>query len=179
VKIFLLQSHIFADGRAADETPAQGACAPLTPRILWIADQADVVVSERLSIDEGTSAVDGLDLLRSEEFDAVLVSWPLADWPSAASLLDEIEHEQPEAPVVFYAPGMPATESIYLCRMGAFHVLQSGSVTSMVYFAADSRWALEHAAGCAEENESWPAALVGESREMEQIVERIRLVSSQ
>jgi DNA-binding NtrC family response regulator len=112
------------------------------PRILWIADQAgDVVVSERLSIAEGTSAIDGIELLRSEEFDAVLVNWPLTDWPSATSLLEEIQHEQPETPVVFYAPGMSATESIHLCRMGAFHVLQSGPVTSTLYLAANSRWA--------------------------------------
>jgi len=151
----------------------------VTPRILWIADQAgDVVVSERLSVAAVTNALDGLDLLRSEDFDAVLVNWPLTDWPSAANLLEELQQAQPETPVVFHAPGISASESIRLCRMGAFHVLQTGHATSCLYLAANSKWAQEQAAGCLEEREGWTASLVGESRQMNQIAERIRLVAS-
>jgi DNA-binding NtrC family response regulator len=151
----------------------------VTPRILWIADQAgDVVVSERLSVAAVTNALDGLELLRSEDFDAVLVNWPMADWPSAANLLEELQQEQPETPVVFYAPEISSTESIRLCRMGAFHVLQTELATSCLYLAANSKWAHEQAAGCAEEQESWTATLVGESRQMDQIAERIRLVAA-
>ena len=158
---------------------SKGAGATLTPRILWIADQAgDVVVSERLSVAAVTNGIDGLELLSSEDFDAVLVSWPLADWPSSANLLEELQHEQPETPVVFYAPGISASESIGLSRMGAFHVLQSSDATSALYFAANSKWAREQTSSCTEDRESWTASLVGESRQMEQIIERIRLVAA-
>src|SRR5580704_14656175 len=99
----------------------------VTPSILWIADQAgDVVVVERLCVTVVTSAAEGLEVLRSENFDAVLVNWPLADWPSAGNVLEELQQEQAETPVVFYAPGISSTESIGLSRMGAFHVLQTG-----------------------------------------------------
>ena len=151
----------------------------MTPRILWIADQAgDVVVSERLSVAEANSAIEGLELLRGEDFDAVLVSWPLPDWPSAANLLEQIQQEQPGTPIVFYAPEISSTETIRLCRMGAFHVVHSGPATSTLYLAANSKWAHEQMGGDAEEKESWPAALVGNSRQMDQVVERIRLVAS-
>ena len=151
----------------------------MTPRILWIADQAgDVVVSERLSVAAVTNGLDSLDLLRSEDFDAVLVNWPLPDWPSAANLLEELQHVQPETPVVFYAPGISSSECIRLCRVGAFHVIQSGDVTSSLYLAANSKWAQAQAPGCAGDAECWMGSLVGESRQMDQIAERIRLVAS-
>jgi hypothetical protein len=130
----------------------------------------------RLSIADGTSAIDGLDLLRSEEFGAVRVNWPLADWPSVANLLEEIRREQPRGSGCFLRSGnvrhrkYPSNGRLSGAAIwfGHQHAVPRGN----------SRWAQEHTAGCAEENESWPVALVGESREMEQIVERIRLVPS-
>ena len=151
----------------------------MTPSILWIADQAgSVMVNERLSVTAVTSAAEGLEVLRSENFDAVLVNWPLVDWPSAGNVLEELQQEQAETPVVFYAPGISSTESIGLSRMGAFHVLQTGDVTSALYLAANSKWALEQAVACADDGEPWAALMIGESRQMGQIAERIRLVAS-
>jgi DNA-binding NtrC family response regulator len=130
-----------------------------------------------LSVAAVTTSADGLELLRHEDFDAIMVSWPLGDWPTAASLLEELQQEQPETPIVFHAPMMSATESIQLGRLGAFHVLHSGDAISSLYLAASSKWAQEPAVEFADGREPWTVSLVGESRQMGQIAERIRLVA--
>jgi len=149
-----------------------------TPRVLWIADQAgDVVSSERLSITVVTALVEGFEQLRAENFDAVLVSWPLANCVCAASLLEELQQTRAETPVIFHAPEVSSTESVRLMRLGAFHVFQYGDATSLLYLAANSKWAQERAAHSGKESEPWRGPLIGQSRQMEQIADRIRLVA--
>ena len=156
----------------------QGDQATVTPRVLWIADQGgDIATSERLSITEARTPGNGLEHLRAQEFDVVLVSWPLADWPSAESLLEALQQAQPGTPVVIHAPAISSTETVRLLRLGAFHVLHSEDATSLLYLAANSKWAQAGPAEPAPENEPWRRALIGSSHQMEQIVERIRLVA--
>jgi DNA-binding NtrC family response regulator len=150
----------------------------LTPRILWIADQAaDIVSSERLSITVAKTAIEGFEHLRDEDFDAILVNWPLANWASAANLLEELQQAHAETPVIFHAPEISSTESVRLMRLGAFHVFQYGDATSLMYLAANSKWAQEVASRCVNESEPWRYLLIGQSRQMDQIVDRIRLVA--
>ena len=156
----------------------RGGQATVTPRVLWIADQAgDIAASERLSITEARTPGNGFGQLRAQEFDVVLVSWPLADWPSAESLLEALQQAQPGTPVVIHAPAISSTETVRLLRLGAFHVLHSEDATSLLYLAANSKWAQARPAGPAQENEPWRRSLIGSSHQMEQIVERIRLVA--
>ena len=150
----------------------------MTPKVLWIADRPDEIAAlERLTITEARTPDNGFDHLHTEEFDVVLVSWPVPDWPSAESLLEELQRAQPGTPVVMHAPAISSTETVRLLHLGAFHVLTSGDATSLLYFAANSKWAQdshEHPTG---PNESWRRSLIGESHQMEEIVERIRLVA--
>src|ERR1700730_17312139 len=96
-----------------------------TPRVLWIADQADDIVdSVRLSLALVNNASDALSLLRIQEFDAVWVSLPVLDRTSVASLLEELQQAQPGTPVVIHAPDAKPTEIVGLLGLGAFHVLE-------------------------------------------------------
>src|SRR6202022_509212 len=96
-----------------------------TPRVLWIADQADEIVDGvRLSLTLAISAFDGLSLLRNQDFDVVLVSLPVADRTSAVGLLEELQQAQPGTPVVIHAPDAKPTEIVGLLGLGAFHVLE-------------------------------------------------------
>jgi len=151
----------------------------LTPRVLWIAGQADDIVDNlRLSLAVANSAFDGLNLLRNYDFDAVLVSLPVPERVTAASLLEELQQAQPGTPIVFHAPNSRATEIAGLLRLGAFHVLEHGDATSLLYMAANTK----RAAGCAAEPagrecEPWRRMLIGESRPMQQVAQCIRLVA--
>ena len=152
----------------------------LTPKLLWIADQPGEIVNRILFATACVvnSAVDGLELLGTEDFDVVLVSLPLPDCSNAEGLLEELQRVQPSTPVVLHAPDASATETLRLLRLGAFHVLQQGDATSLLYLAANAKLSRETDAVCSlSEPESWRRFLIGESRAMQQIVAQIRLVA--
>ncbi len=149
------------------------------PRVLWISDQAyEIVDSVRLSVALASTALDGLSLLRTEDFDVVLVSLPVPDQPSAADLLEALQQAQPGTPVVIHAPHCRPTEIVGLVRLGAFHVLEHGDATSLLYMAANTKRAAEYAAEPVDrETEPWRRLLIGDSRPQQQIAQCIRLVA--
>jgi DNA-binding NtrC family response regulator len=150
----------------------------VTPRILWIADQvADIADSGRLSLTVVQSPIDGLRFLQSEDVDVVLVSLPLADWPCAASLVEELQQIQPATPIVIHAPAASHTEASGWLRVGVFHVVHQGDATSLLCLAANSKWAQASVSDSSQIQEPWRRILIGHSRPMEQIVERVRLVA--
>jgi len=149
----------------------------LTPKILWIADQAtDLIDQARFTLTAVASAVRGLEYLHNEDYDVVLVSFPLADWNSPADLLEEIQQIQPGTPVVIHTLEATNTEAARLSHLGAFHVVQHGDANSVLYLAANYKWARESSADCAAP-EAWRRFLIGVSRSMQQVVDRIRLVA--
>ena len=163
------------------------ASAGLTPKILCIAEQAGKMVGGiLLSSTVGASTpAEGLELLRAQEFDVVLVRLPLADSDTApdtaispASLLEELQRAQPGTPVVFHAPSASSSEVVRLLRLGAFHVYTQGDATSLLFLAAHSKWAEEAAGGPVEtESAPWQRYLIGDSHPMQQIAREIRLVA--
>jgi DNA-binding NtrC family response regulator len=150
-----------------------------TPRVLWIADHCDLIVDNaRLSLASVTSAQDGLILLRSQDFDVVLVSLPVSDCSSVSGLLEELQQAQSGAPVVIHAPNARPTEIVSLLRLGAFHVFEHGDATSLLYMAANSKRAMEYASVPTDRGmEPWRRMLIGESRPMQQVAQCIRLVA--
>jgi DNA-binding NtrC family response regulator len=151
----------------------------LTPKILWIAVEApEILDAERFSLTRIGSALDGLRCLRNQDFDVVMASFPLPEWSSAASLLEELQQAQPATPVVIHSPQATATEVVRLMRLGAFHVLQQGDASSLLYMAANSKWAQQSASVWSEPEEApWRRSLIGESRPMRQVCETIQLVA--
>jgi transcriptional regulator with GAF, ATPase, and Fis domain len=65
---------------------------------------------------------------------------------------------------------------VRLLRLGAFHVYADGDATSLLYFAANSKWAQE-ASVVPVESDAGRRLLIGESRPMRQIAQQIRLVA--
>ena len=151
----------------------------LTPRVLWISDRADEIVdSVRLSLALAGSALDGLSLLRTQDFDVVLESLPVPDRASAAGLLEELQQAQPGTPVVMHAPHSRSTEIVGLLRLGAFHVFEHGDATSLLHMAANTKLAAEYACEPVDrEAEPWRHLLIGESRAVQQVAQCIRLVA--
>jgi len=150
----------------------------VTPKILWIAaEAADVLDPERFTLTRIPSALDGLRCLRNEDFDVVMASFPLPDWSSAASLLEELQQAQPATPVVIYSPCATATEVVRLVRLGAFHVLQQGDANSLLNLAANLKWAEAPSAASEPEQEPWRKSLIGESRPMRHVSQTIQLVA--
>ena len=154
------------------------AIAILTPKLLWIADQPGEIVNRILftSMVVVESAIDGIDLLRNEDFDVVLVSLPCGGVAGAEGLLEELQRTQPATPVLLHAPDATATETVRLLQLGAFHVLSHGDANSVLYLAANAKWSRQAERGCLEP-EPWRRLLIGQSRAIEQIAEQIRLVA--
>ncbi len=165
--------------------PSSPTSPSLTPRVLWIAEVAGepeegksvggILLSSTVTV---ATLGEGLQLLRFQDFDVVLVSLPLTDCASAPTLLEELQAAQPGTPVVLHAPRASATEVVRLLRLGAFHVYAHGDATSLLFLAANSKWALE-AAGATVDSESspWSSFLIGDSRPMQQVAQQIRLVA--
>ena len=150
--------------------------AILTPQVLWISDQpADIVDNVRVALTVVHTALEGLICLRNQDYDVVLAGLPLADWTSPAGLLEELQQTQPGTPIILQAPQATPTEVVRLLRLGAFHVLEHGDATSLIYLAANSKWVQEGSK--VNSHEPWRQFLIGESRAMQQTIERIRLVA--
>jgi DNA-binding NtrC family response regulator len=131
-----------------------------------------------LSIESVNSALDGLSRLENQDFDVILVSLPICDRTSAGALLAEFQQVQPSTPVVIHAPHARPTEIVGLVRQGAFHVLSHGDATSLLYMAANTKWAAEYSAEAVDhEAEPWRRLLIGASRPMQQIAKCVRLVA--
>lgn len=139
-----------------------------------------------------SSPAEALDLLRVQDFDVVLVRHPLGGHTEdpveddgfrdavahSGLLLEELQRAQPGTPVVLHAPEASSTEVVRLLRLGAFHVYTQGDPTSLLYLAANSKWAEQVARLPLEtECESWRQFLIGDSRPMQQIAQQIRLVA--
>ena len=150
----------------------------LTPKILCITEQPEEFSFGILSASTTTvrRAEDGLELLSNQDFDVVLVSLPLPNCACPISLLEELQQAQPGTPIVLRAPQASATEVVRLLRLGAFHVYADGDATSLLYFAANSKWAQE-ASVVPVESDAGRRLLIGESRPMRQIAQQIRLVA--
>jgi len=150
----------------------------LTPTVLCVAEQPEEFASGILSA--STTAVnraqDGLELLRQQDFDVVLVSLPLADCACPIRLLEELQQAQPGTPIVLRAPHASSTEVVRLLRLGAFHVYAHGDATSLLCCAANSKW-LQEASLAPVESDAERSFLIGESRPMQQIAQQIRLVA--
>lgn len=146
---------------------------------MWITDgQEEIVDRVRLSPVVVLSAAEGLRRLESEDFDVVLASLSFTDESLAASLLEQFQGAQPGTPVVIHAPGASATKVVRLLRLGAFHVFEHGDATSLIYLAANAKWSQESETNEQHRGqEAWRRYLIGESRPMQQIVEKIRLVA--
>jgi DNA-binding NtrC family response regulator len=174
------KNQLFLKGESGVPIEERQMFTPIiTPKVLWITDQPDEIVDgTRLSLAVANSGTEGLSLLRDHDFDAVLVRWPVCDRSSAAGLLEELQQAQPGTPVAFQAPATRPTERVGLLRLGAFHVFEYGDATSLLYLAANTKWAAEHAAEREDsESEPWRGMLIGESRPMQQVAQCIRLVA--
>jgi DNA-binding NtrC family response regulator len=150
----------------------------LTPKVLCMAEKSEEFLGGVLaaSTTPVTRVCDGLEFLRKQDFDVVFVSLPLSDSNCAMTLLEELQRAQPGTPIVLRVPGASATEVVRLLRLGAFHVFAHGDATSLLYFAANSKWAQE-ATAIPAENPGGPLLLIGDSRPMQQVAQQIRLVA--
>jgi DNA-binding NtrC family response regulator len=156
--------------------------APITPlsptlKVLCIAEQPEKFSFGILSA--STTAAnrmeDGLELLRGQDFDVVLVALPLPDCVCTIALLEELQQAQPGTPIILRDPQASATQVVRLLRLGAFHVYTHGDASSLLYFAANSKWAREASAAPIESG-GGRRLLIGDSRPMRQVAEQIRLV---
>lgn len=159
----------------------------MTPRVLCLAPKPDELIGGILlaSTVSVTNADEALELARCRDFDVVLLSLALGDGEDApedaispTSLLEELQRAQPGTPLIVHAPGARPTEMVRLVHLGAFHVYAQGDVTSLVFMAANAKWAQEAGSDrTVPESDDWRRFLIGDSRPMQQVAQQIRLVA--
>lgn len=148
----------------------------MTPRVLWITERvARIFDPERFLVTVISDVIDGLRSFRDSDFDVVLASFPLSDWSSPSSLLEEFQRIHAATPVVIQAPEATPTEVVHLMRSGAFHVLHAEDATSVLDLAARSR--LRSQPNDIEGREAWARSFIGEGLPMQRILQTIRLVA--
>jgi len=150
----------------------------MIPKVLCVAEKPDEVIGGILLASTATvdTAGEALELLLCQDFDVVLLSLPVFD-VDTESWLEQFQRAQPGTPLIVHAPNARATEVVRMLHLGAFHVYASGDVTSLVFMAANAKWANEAACESAAEPEAWRSFFIGDSRPMEQIAQQIRLVA--
>ena len=119
---------------------------------------------------------DGLELLLEQDFDVILAILPLPDGDDPFLLLEQLQQMRTGTPIILQAPRRPRQKTARLLRLGAFHVLTHGDPTSLLYFAANSKWA-QQARAAAPKPEASGLMLIGESLPMQQVAQQIRLVA--
>ena len=151
----------------------------LTPRVLWIAAPAGEILDRaRFLLTEAADLASGLRSMEGQEFDVVVVTFPLADSTPAAGLVEEVQQLQPATPVILYAPEATPTQVVSWSRLGAFYVLRHAEADSLLYLAANYKWASEaKPSRPAASDAPWRRSLVGQSQALEQVVQKIHLVA--
>jgi hypothetical protein len=77
----------------------------LTPRVLWIANHAANIIDRfRISLTQADGLLDGLRAVRDEDYNVVLVSFPLALPTTVASLLEELQQAAKESRIATSNP---------------------------------------------------------------------------
>lgn len=158
----------------------------MIPRVLCVAERPEeliggILLASTVAVD---SASEALELARCQDFDVVLIDLRVCSCDrtpeeiiSPELLLEELQRAQPGTPVIIRALDARPSEMARLLHLGAFHVYEHGEVTSLVFMAANSKWAQEANSAPAPEPEAWRRFLIGDSRPMQQIAQQIRLVA--
>ena len=146
---------------------------------MWITgSQEEILDRIRFSLTIVGSAAEGLQRLENEDFDVVLASLPERDGSAEMILLEQLQQTRPCIPILLYTPGARATEVVRLLQLGAFHVFEHGDASSLLNLAANAKWAQESRTQLpASDQEPWRDFIIGQSRPIEQVIEKIRLVA--
>lgn len=120
---------------------------------------------------------DGLDALRQQDYDAVVLDFPIPGWTPAGAL-EEVKRVAPGTPVLIRDPQTRLGEAVRLAHLGAYQLLEAGGeidaqIEDAIHFRTVQGLGrlAEHLA-----SEDWERLLVGQSREMRQVHHVIRMV---
>jgi DNA-binding NtrC family response regulator len=122
---------------------------------------------------------EGLERLKTSEFDAVVVSLPL-EVGCVEDLLEQIQRIRADLPVIIHDPCGTPEDAARLCNLGAFH-FTTGEDPAEFQQALEWAVAYRHSheltrLASAVSGEPWRKLLVGESRAMQQVLQTIRMV---
>lgn len=133
-------------------------------------------------LERAASGQEALHLLEACRFDAVLASFPLAEW-TPEELLEGIQRINGELPVIFRDRAGSLAAAVRLTRLGAWHYAgpQESPRELAERLLEAARFFLDResaAAAGGRSAEPWRAFLVGDSRPVRQIHQVIRLVGA-
>ncbi len=142
-------------------------------RVLWIAEHpTNLIDTHRFDLVIEQDALNALQRVDHNEFDAILASFPLSGWDNEIAFLEELQRLAPATPVVIHSPEAGVRTVVRLMQSGAFHVLENEDPTTTLMLAARSKTVRK-----TNPDDPWRRYLVGESPAMQRVIEAIRLVA--
>jgi len=127
---------------------------------------------------EYLDAARGMERLLQQHYGAVVLDFPIPDW-SPAALVEKVRRLEPEVPVLVRNPAATLNDAVRLGRLGIHQFLTPGEEFIQVRQALGrrrSRGLGQPAAPAG--GEDWERLLVGNSPEMRQVGNLIRLVGA-
>ena len=117
------------------------------------------------------------EILRQQDFGAVILRFPVAGWTSC-ELLEAVQRLAPSVPVLIRDPQASVFDAVRLARLGVYQFLANGDEASAQIEQAIEERRTHHLAHLAEMvgREDWERLLIGDSREMRQVGHIISLV---
>ena len=152
-------------------------------RLLWIAaEETPVEQLDGFDTDIASSGAEGLDRLRTLEYDLVLASFPLPEW-TPEELLAEVQAVSALVPVIIQDCEGTLADAVRFTKLGAFHYLGTGiqakELERRLEAAVEYRRTRELALfGEAVGQEPWRRFLVGESRAIQNVAHIVRLIAA-
>lgn len=155
--------------------------------VLWISSQDNAPTDASYLADlygpavrMALSGVEGVGLLKTEPFDAVIVNTPVPGWP-AEELLEELCRVKAHVPVLVRDEHADLAQAVRLTKLGAFHFIArsmpANQLKALLEAARDfgrANQPLDFRRFRVEER--WREMLVGESEVMLKLVDMIRLL---
>jgi len=155
-----------------------GLQVKVKPKLLWLTAEAhDVFQAEGFVVTMACAGAEGLGFLQDEDYDVILVNFPLPDWSGDEALMEALQRVGGETPIVAYSPLATQSGLARLAHLGAFHAMSSGEATSVLRLAASHHWEREAHRNRRESRDVWRDMLIGESRQVQQVVGLIRLTA--
>ena len=108
---------------------------------------------------------------------AIVLDCPVAGW-TTAELLEEVQRTSPDAPVLIRDINVSANEAVRLAHLGAYGFLSTDEDPLILLEQAIEEYRRRDLARLAARvgASTWERSLIGNSREMRQIAQIIRLV---
>jgi len=152
-------------------------------KVLWIRGNQNIPPPELCALAaawtaEHLDAATGIGRLARQSYGVIVLDFPIPGW-TPADLVEQVRRLAPEVPVLVRDPSATLNDAVRLARLGIHQFLTLGEEHQQIVQALEPRQTHSLAQlAWRTGSEDWERLLVGDSREMRQVGNLIRLVGA-